>query len=232
MKICFISDTHSYLDRVKIPKADVLVHCGDLTSRADYMEVTKLKYDFLNILNSGVIDDIVYIAGNHDRMFENRPEEAQKIMEHSRIHYLKESEIVLNGVKFWGSPYTPEFFDWFFMYERDKGARRYWADIPHDTDVLITHGPPHGILDDVKPFRQYSDPHAGCPYLMEKVKEIKPKVHAFGHIHQHHGILQWKHPEIMFINASTCDEAYRAVNAPISVEFNTETKAVEVLYEQ
>ena len=123
-------------------------------------------------------------------------------------HYLDDSGCEIEGIRFWGSPITPEFCNWAFMREpRDIG--RHWDAIPDDTDVLITHGPPHGILD------QCPD-SVGCEQLLEAVKRVGPKVHAFGHIHEGHGILE--KDGTTFVNASIMDGRYRPVNAPIGVE--------------
>ena len=115
--------------------------------------------------------------------------------------------------KFWGSPITPTFLDWFFMAERGEEIRRYWNLIPKDTGVLITHGPPMGILDWVP--RTYGEHHIGCLDLFDIVTHIKPKLHIFGHIHYSCG--KQKLQDTTFINASCINEEYEVVNKPIVV---------------
>jgi len=97
-----------------------------------------------------------------------------------------------------------------------------WSLIPSDTDVLITHGPPYGILDQC----HYWDPyfgidynrnvHIGCRDLLNELKRIKPKVHIFGHIHESYG--QMRQDDITFINASHMTGNYEAKNPPIVVD--------------
>jgi Icc-related predicted phosphoesterase len=89
---------------------------------------------------------------------------------------------------------------------------------------LLHTARPYGVLDDVKPFSQYQDDHAGCAALLDKIKEVKPKVHAFGHIHQHYGTKRLANSvfiETLFINASTCNSRYVPVNPPIVVDTET-----------
>jgi Icc-related predicted phosphoesterase len=223
MKIVFISDTHTYHNAVKIPDGDILVHCGDTTI---YGEIWEMK-NFLNWFGQQKHQYKIFINGNHEVQVWIRNYTKQMVADHNKecltdICYLEESGVEIEGIKFWGSPYTPEFFNWAYMYDREDGKRR-WAVIPNDTDVLITHGPPAGVLDEVEPFGRYDRSKSGCDDLLDKVKEIKPRIHAFGHIHAHSG---WrKEDETLFINASTCNDKYIPVSAPIVV--NTESWKVE-----
>jgi hypothetical protein len=97
----------------------------------------------------------VVCAGNHDRYFQNSPHDARFLF--TNATYLENTGVTIDNVTFWGSPYTPEFLNWAFMYTRGSGAK-YWDQIPDGLDVLITHGPPFGILDQVAPDGE----HLGC----------------------------------------------------------------------
>ena len=97
----------------------------------------------------------------------------------TNAHYLCDESLTLDGVKFYGSPWQPRFFDWAFNKDRGAPLKAIWDKIPLDTDVLITHGPPHGILD-----LTFDKIKAGCEELLLAVQRIKPKVHVFGHIHE------------------------------------------------
>ena len=114
---------------------------------------------------------------------------ADRIIRHytparERYHELMAHPAEIDGVKFWGSPHQPWFYDWAFNHPRNgKALTHYWSLIPDDTDVLITHGPPYGILD--LPFGK-GEP-AGCELLLKRVQEVKPRVHVFGHIHGSYG---------------------------------------------
>ena len=90
------------------------------------------------------------------------------------------------------------------MYRRGAEAKRCWAQIPRGLDVLITHGPPYGILDQTTP----AEEHLGCVELLEAVKAKKPRVHIFGHIHG--GAGAYENRDTRFINAAHFDEQYQA----------------------
>jgi len=213
MKIIFISDTHNRLDQIidDIPVCDVLVHCGDMTGRGYAHEINKHFKTLSKLRDRGYIDHFVGIAGNHDLSFEDHPEQAKELVP-DWYHYLENSEVTINGIKFYGSPQTPRFFDWGFNVDRGPLIREYWDKIPLDTDVLVTHGPPYGILD----IAIRNGEHVGCEELWKAVQRVQPKVHAFGHIHHWHGIKEVD--SIKFINASNLGEDYRYVNKPILID--------------
>ncbi len=134
--------------------------------------------------------------------------------------YLENSSLVIDGVKFYGSPYQPEFFNWAFNLPRGYALKQKWAQIPLDTNVLITHGPPYGMLDMVvdNKYNQGRDLHQGCEELIEKVIDLKDlKLHCFGHLHLNGGQKQTIDGKV-FVNAAICDEAYNPVNKPIVVD--------------
>ena len=149
--------------------------------------------------------------GNHDWPIAHAGPEAMKDLIKNAI-YLENSGVEIDGVKFWGSPWQPEFFNWAFNLPRGPKLAEMWALIPDDTDVLITHSPPYGILDQI-----YSGEHVGCEDLLAALQRVRPKVHVFGHIHEGYGML--KQNGTTFINASVCDERYRPFNAPIVIDF-------------
>lgn len=226
MKIGIISDSHTYHDTIKIPEIETLIHCGDISSYGEIWEVN----NFLKWFGNLKVKNKIFICGNHEvvvgRLGSNYV--TQMVNDYNNeydtnIIYLHESGIKIDGLNFWGSPYTPEFFDWQYMYRREEGER-IWQHIPEDTDVLITHGPPAGILDTVTPFGHYDLTQAGCKALLEKVKQVKPKVHCFGHIHPQYGVRRLANPklsETLFVNASICNERYIPVNKPIVVDTDT-----------
>lgn len=114
-------------------------------------------------------------------------------------------------MKIYGSPWQPWFYDWAFNLPRGDALREKWDLIPGDVDVLITHGPPHGILD-----RNLEGENCGCEELHAAVDRIKPKVHAFGHIHLSHGT--GRAGNTLFVNASICTERYDPWQAPVVVD--------------
>lgn len=224
-RICFISDTHSYHDAVTIPDGvDILVHCGDNTIEGANWEMSK----FIEWFGNQKPRHKIFINGNHEvKVSELGDLTRIMVNSHNRmfmtnIHYLEETGIEIEGIKFWGSPYTLEFFDWAYMYPRDEeSGRKRWEGIPADTDVLVTHGPPFGILDSVLPATGYPFTNAGCSELLKKVIEVKPKVHSFGHIHETYGVRKPNDSDTLFINASTCNGNYVPVHPVIVVDTDT-----------
>jgi Icc-related predicted phosphoesterase len=213
MKVLAFSDTHG-ISNFELPDADVLVFAGDLSSVGEKRDIIK----FAEILSKKQYQHKLVIAGNHDLSFDRHPRakipkhEAIAILESSGIVYLENSGYIIDEVKFWGSPMTPEFYNWAFMASRDE-MHYYWDLIPDDIDFLITHGPPKGILD-----KTVSGQSVGCQALLERVLKIKPKFHIFGHIHEAYG--HTSVDGISFYNVSMLDHRYALVNDPIIIEVN------------
>ena len=204
MRLVAISDTHSKHHSIKLPKGDVLIHAGDVSSQGTKEEVV----DFLQWFTKQNFQYRFFIAGNHDFYLEKAShKEIQKIIPENII-YLKDSGIEINGIKFWGSPVTPWFFNWAFNRKRGEQIRKHWELIPTDTNVLITHGPVFGFLDTLS-----NEQHVGCQDLLRTVLLIKPKVHICGHIHESYGSVQ--RSGIQFINACQVNEHYDLIHKPI-----------------
>jgi predicted phosphodiesterase len=202
MKLVIISDTHCH--QLPVPDGDVLIHCGDHTYEGKDGE-SKRAMDWLNSLPH---KHKLFIAGNHEVGWQN-PVQRRYILAHApNCTYLHNSGVEIDGVKFWGSPYQPDYYNWAFQLPRGKPLRDHWATIPNDTDVLITHGPPAYILD--------SDDHFGDTDLLDRVMELKPKIHCFGHAHTGYGTMEKN--GIKFINAAILDEHYDVAHLPIEIE--------------
>jgi Icc-related predicted phosphoesterase len=214
MRIVFVSDTHFVPKNLVVPDGDVLVHAGDLTYNGSITQIQKAG-EWLGSLPHKYK---VVIAGNHDFGFEKRPQAALAALlgDGSRgIYYLQDDHVVIEDRMFWGSPWSLRFFDWAFQLD-SYNAAAHWEQIHPKTDVLITHGPPQYILD-----RTPRGDHVGDPDLLRRVEVVRPKIHAFGHIHDAHGVLPGGHVEAIattFVNASICDEQYHHTNAPIVVD--------------
>ena len=125
------------------------------------------------------------------------------------VHYLMDEEISVEGIRIWGSPYTPKFYRWAFNKLRGEPLAEQWEKIPPGVDVLITHGPVYGILD-----MTADEQHAGDKDLLRKVLDQKPMVHLCGHIHESYGMV--KRHGIKFMNACIVNETYEPVHKPIS----------------
>lgn len=207
MKLVLISDTHCN-HHVTIPCGDVLIHAGDVSSRGTKTEID----NFIKWFTSLPHKHKIFIADNHDFFFEKAVIDKTKVA-YQNLIYLNDSGCEIDGVKFWGSPIQPDFFDWAFNRKRGLAIKKHWDLIPKNTDVLITHGPPYKILDKTK-----RGEYVGCEELKKKVLEIQPKLHVFGHIHEDYGTTIKN--KTLFANASLLDEKYNLVNKPIEVELD------------
>lgn len=207
MKFVAISDTHCRHRSLRLPKGDVLLHAGDITYRGEKKEIE----DFLNWFGSLPFSHKIFIAGNHDFFFEKEKAALIQKLIPETVHYLKDEEIVINGIKIWGSPYTPWFYRWAFNKRRGIPLALHWEKIPSDTNILLTHGPVFGILDML-----LNEQHAGDRDLLKKVLAIKPAVHVCGHIHESYGMT--KRDGIKFINACLLNESYELINKPVVFE--------------
>ena len=203
LRFVAISDTHCRHRNLKLPKGDVLLHAGDISYRGERREIE----DFLDWFGKLPYAHKIFIAGNHDFFFEREKAATIKKMIPDSVNYLKDEEIIIDGVKIWGSPYTPWFFKWAFNKRRGEPLATHWKNIPADADIILTHGPVHGILDMV-----INEQHAGDKDLLKVLLEIKPKVHVCGHIHESYGIV--KRHGIKFINACVLNESYELLNKP------------------
>lgn len=210
MKLVCLSDTHGRHHQIpNIPGGDVLIHTGDLTGFGRPSELEEFNA-FLGTLPH---QHKIVIAGNHDWYCQDYGQEVVQTIFTNAI-YLQDSEVVIDGIKFYGSPWTIKFNNWFFMLPRgSEKLRKRWVAIPTDTSVLLTHGAPFGKLD----VSMYRNEHTGCEFLREEVlNRIRPTYHIFGHIHSDYGMAMGEFTT--FVNASTCNEAYQPVNPPIILE--------------
>jgi Icc-related predicted phosphoesterase len=204
LKFVAISDTHCRHRSLKLPKGDVLLHAGDISYQGDPREI----HDFLDWFGKLHFKHKIFIAGNHDFFFEKQKEIIIRGLIPAGVHYLKDEGITIDGIKIWGSPFTPLFYRWAFNKKRGNPLAQHWNNIPADTDILLTHGPVYGVLDVV-----INEQHAGDKDLLERVLAVKPKVHVCGHIHESYGLT--KRYGIKFVNACVLNESYELVHQPI-----------------
>jgi len=209
VRITAISDTH--LAEPELPGGDILLIAGDITYRGRTSEIAQ----FNRWLEKQPYRNKVLVAGNHDFMFEEYPVNAQQLIP-ATTHYLEDELDLIDGVSIWGSPITPWFHDWAFNRERGDAIAKYWEKIPAGIDILVTHGPPYGILDGALRYNALAE-HVGCEELMKHVKRVKPKYHIFGHIHAGYG--QMHRHGTTFLNVSIMNEKYHPVNKPMTFDF-------------
>jgi predicted phosphohydrolase len=197
MRIVAVADTHLFHRDLAVPDGDVFVHAGDMCRGGDLVEL-RAAADWINSLPH---HHKVIVAGNHDWAFAREPAAARAMFRGA--HYLQDAEVTLDGVRFYGSPWQPEFCGWAFNLQRGPELAAIWAKIPRGIDVLVTHGPPHGFGD-----RTTETSRAGCADLRLRVAEVKPRLHLFGHIHQDGGM--WGEGATTFANVTTWECARAA----------------------
>jgi Icc-related predicted phosphoesterase len=207
MRFVCLSDTHNQHREITVPAGDVLLHAGDLTSRGKESSVL----DFLGWYSSLPHRYKIFIAGNHDFFFECAEEARIRSVIPDNVIYLNDSGIEIEGIKIWGSPIQPWFYDWAFNRQRGAEIKKHWDLIPSDTDILITHGPPFGIGD-----KLVTGVPVGCEELLLAVERVQPKVHLFGHIHEAYG--EQVINKTRFINASVLNENYVIQNEAVCVD--------------
>jgi Icc-related predicted phosphoesterase len=197
MDITFISDTHGLHDRLKLNAGTVLVHAGDITEYGTEEE----GIEFLEWFSRQPFTYKIFIGGNHDLFLETLTFRKLKEIIPTNIIYLQNNETKIKGIKFWGSPVTPYFLGMAFNAREGKEIKKVWNKIPADIDILITHGPPKGILDS----------GMGCEELLLQINRVRPKIHCFGHVHGQSG------SELVngtrFINAAITNNPDQMMNA-------------------
>ncbi len=204
MKIIAFADTHTQHERLTIPEGDILIFAGDISGSGELHEIKRFnewlgrlshKYKFV-------------IPGNHDRNFATNPETKGMI---NNAFFMMDQEFSIDGIKFYFSPWAPQYEDWPLMKERGPAIKLVWDKIPEDTNVLVTHGPPCGILD-----KCLDDSHPGCEELLKVVNRIKPKIHIFGHIHKSGAITIG---ETSFYNVSVLDHSFNLCDEPMIIDY-------------
>lgn len=222
-RITFISDTHTKHKQCELdlPGGDIIIHSGDImNSGYSYGDITDFCEWFSGLHQ---YTHKIFIAGNHDRLFENNPIDATRLVrEYPNITYLQDSFCGIEGLRIWGSPWQPEFYDWAFNLPRNgEDLREKWSWIPNPIDILVTHGPAWGHLD----VSGYGDSGLGCEILRERIDVVKPLIHCFGHIH---GSAGYKFDgNTHYFNASILNERYVYENKPMTIDLDLETREIE-----
>lgn len=217
MKIVALSDTHNRHWRIDVPDGDILIHAGDFTLTGTNSEIA----DFNNWLGTLPHRHKIVIAGNHELSLQSSKYYAQGLL--SNATYLFGEMVEVEGLRIFGSPMTPAYGDWAFMYQ-ERSAGIIWSQTPYALDILVTHGPPKGIGDSWTEYwhdptgRRYEKTHSvGCPALLEAVERVAPRFHIFGHIHVGYG--QYKNNKgTQFFNVAALDENYEIKNSPTVIK--------------
>jgi predicted phosphohydrolase len=228
-RLVLLSDTHGRHD-APVPDGDILVHAGDFSAWGDLREVKEFN-DFLGaqphrrkVVIAGNYDWSFYRRESEARAlltnafylqdesaeidglkFYGSPWQPERFASIEALRKLykqpRQRELLQEAINFLkprGFPWRPNLLNGAFNLPRGAALREKWALIPTDTDVLITHGPPLGIGD-----LTHGKVNAGCRDLLERVREVKPRLHLFGHIHEGRGVFESPEaPGTLFVNAS------------------------------
>jgi Icc-related predicted phosphoesterase len=187
LRLVLLSDTHQHHREIDVPDGDILIHAGDFTF---FSKSLKAILDFNHWLGE-LPHRCVAVPGNHEFFLEADPSR-RSLIDNASI--LINEGIVIQGLRIWGSPVTP-LYGGAFGLSSAEDRRRLYARIPENTDVLVTHGPPYGILDS----SPSSGMHSGCRELFDAVMRVRPRLHVFGHVHDAYGIFVTNHTT--FVNA-------------------------------
>jgi len=175
-----ISDTHGHHRSLTVPQeVDIIIHAGDSTNYWEPYKNEQEFDDFLDWYSNLNIKNKVLIAGNHDA-WATKDYNVQKVKD-AGIIYLEHEIVEIEGIKIFGSPFTPKFGNWYFN-RTIVELSKLWSKIPEDTDILVTHGPPFSILDMVKDYGN-TVKLCGDEALLKRIYDIYPRYHIFGHIH-------------------------------------------------
>lgn len=183
LKIWHISDSHTYHNLLKIPEnIDMVIFSGDMSNPRDLPFSINQCMDFLDWFEKLPIKYKICIAGNHDIAFERKAITSVDLILRDII-YLENDSTEIEGIKIWGSPITPSFgVGWAFNRKRDK-LHDLWQTIPENTNIVISHGPPKGILDHSYSQQGNVYERCGCAALAKRMRQIQPDLCLFGHIH-------------------------------------------------
>lgn len=218
IRVVALSDLHGTLPPSgKFPKCDLVLIAGDICGAHGVLDQSIwLHKHFQPWLENLPCDRVVGVAGNHDFIWEKAPHLVPKLS----WTYLQDNGYKYKGWKIYGTPWQPRFYDWAFNLDEPELERR-WALIPDDTDILVTHGPPYGFGDEViRLFGKETDHHVGSPSLTKRIKEVRPRLSVFGHIHPGFGV--FSDAGCVMANVSILDDRYTWIHQP--TEFLLEPK--------
>ena len=206
MRIWHISDTHTFHELLEIPEGiDMVIFSGDCSNPRDPYNNEPEVRRFIDWFSTLPIEYKIFVAGNHDTSIEKKLVTNQDFLSNGII-YLENEHIIIEGIKIFGSPYTPQFGQWSFMKARHKLDALWQNAIDDDADIIVVHGPPKGCLD-LSYDRSGNLGFCGDKSLLNRVFQVKPKLMLFGHIHNcediiNAGTLQRSYLQTIFSNGS------------------------------
>jgi Icc-related predicted phosphoesterase len=230
MKIWCLADTHGLHRQLELGKrkdflsCDMVIFAGDESNDRDPHRNIPECLDFMEWFERLPIPHKVWIAGNHSTAIEHKLVDPRSI----DAIYLENESITIEGIHIYGSPMTPTFYNWSFM-KHERDMEDVWSGVPDETDILVTHGPPRMKLDRAfSPDPSGSFIHVGCKHLKNRVDQVKPQHHIFGHIHNNQdaklynmGTVKLPEDETHFHNCSVIDDSV-GYSKPVSCGFQIE----------
>lgn len=203
MRVVCIADTHGFHGDLTMPKGDTLIHAGDFTKSGGVAQLES----FVGWLNEQDYKHKVVVAGNHDA----RLGEYLQFKLDGVATYLRNRKVTIDGIHIYGSPNTPIIrYKHSMCYDREDGYE-VWKSVPRNLDILVTHGPPAGILD-----KNDDDVSCGCRNLAARVTVMHPRYHVFGHIHESYGTAssEWTN----YVNCAIWDHVRQEMNQPVVIK--------------
>lgn len=225
IRVVCLSDTHGKHRKVDVPDGDLLIHSGDFCTGGKESEAR----NFSAWLHELPHREKVIVAGNHDLCMERDMTLGRRLFQRPNEHYLFDREVTLFGLRIYGSPWQPAFFDWAFNLPRNgPQLREVWSRIPEGIDILVTHGPPHRVHD-----RTVEGDYAGDEVLREQLESmvVPPRLHVFGHIHEGYGYDIWNDRmdrATVAANASICTRNYAPRNKPLVFDVPVDGPCLDV----
>jgi Icc-related predicted phosphoesterase len=206
IRLVLISDTHELHRELDVPDGDILIHCGDISMMSRSLAAIEDFDDWLGGLPHKVK---LLVPGNHEFVLEDP---ARRGLITNATMLINESVKVM-GLRIWGSPVTPLCGAAFGLIS-DRERTELYGQIPADTDIVITHGPPYGVLDR-EPGSEY---HAGCRQLLAAIQRVKPRLHVFGHAHGCFGKMD--SPDTLFVNVALLGSDGSLSSSPVVLQMS------------
>jgi len=233
LKIWAISDTHGKHGSLMLPnknQIDLVIHAGDASSRMESSINDAEMRDFLTWFNNLPYKYKIYVPGNHDTSIEAN---FHNFANYPNVIFLINNSVTIENTTIFGSPQTPTYgTGWSYNTDRDL-LHNYWNRIPENTDIVVTHGPPRGILDYMS-VNDVTFIQIGCSSLARHIKRVDPVYHIFGHCHQHGdskncGIFQPNDVKYrtQYLNVSSCDTRHKLINNGACLEIDNYEKRTD-----
>lgn len=214
-KVVAVSDLHGR--RPTIPECDLLLIAGDVCPdhcHAPHYQKSWLDLEFREWLEAQPAGHRVMTWGNHDIVAQDPAHKVRRLP----CHVLVDESVTIDGLKIYGMPWQRSFgTGWAFNLDSPELDEKAAA-IPEDTDIIISHGPPHGYGDAApRGFGEWE--RTGSLGLLYRIVQIKPKLVVFGHIHEGRGVYRLDETdECILVNASLLGPGNKPMYEPIVIE--------------